>query len=65
MKEEEETEMPHVKEEEQEEEISKSPLTAVIVKSEKADADHDGRPQSDDRSDPLSEGDDIASHWRR
>uniref|UniRef100_A0A3Q2Z3W1 C2H2-type domain-containing protein n=1 Tax=Hippocampus comes TaxID=109280 RepID=A0A3Q2Z3W1_HIPCM len=60
-KEEETRECPHVKKEEQEDEISKFPLTGVSVKGEQADGDQDGRSHSDGLLAPLSDGDGVTS----
>ncbi|XP_077419658.1 uncharacterized protein LOC144050369 isoform X1 [Vanacampus margaritifer] len=52
----------HIKEEEQEDEITKFPLTGVSVESEEGDGDHCGRSQTDDGLiPPLSDRDQITS----
>ncbi|XP_051918751.1 zinc finger protein 771-like [Hippocampus zosterae] len=55
----EEQEPPRIKEEQQEDEISKFPSTAVSVKSEEGDGEHRGGSHT---FAPLSDGDDITPH---
>ncbi|XP_061611079.1 uncharacterized protein LOC133468814 isoform X9 [Phyllopteryx taeniolatus] len=57
-----EPETPHVKDEEQQDEISKFPLTGVALKDEDDDGDRWGGSQSEDPLGPLSERDDVTSH---
>ncbi|XP_061611313.1 nucleoplasmin-like protein ANO39 isoform X4 [Phyllopteryx taeniolatus] len=62
IKKEEEPQTPHMKDEEQEDEISKFPLTGVTLKDEDDDGDRWGGSQSEDLSAPLSDSDDVTSH---
>ncbi|XP_019740149.1 oocyte zinc finger protein XlCOF20-like isoform X3 [Hippocampus comes] len=58
-----EVELPNMKEEEQEEDVTAFPLT-IIVKSEEGDEDHVGGSQSDALLAPRSDSDDSTSHSR-
>ncbi|XP_061562216.1 acidic leucine-rich nuclear phosphoprotein 32 family member B-like isoform X3 [Phycodurus eques] len=57
-----EPETPHVKDEEQQDEISRFPSTGVALKDEDDDGDRWGGSQAEDLSAPLSERDDVTSH---
>ncbi|XP_061561646.1 glutamic acid-rich protein-like isoform X6 [Phycodurus eques] len=62
IKTEEEPQTPRMKDEEQEDEISKFPSTGVALKDEDDNADRWGGSQSEDLSAPLSDSDDVTSH---
>ncbi|XP_061669656.1 gastrula zinc finger protein XlCGF17.1-like isoform X2 [Syngnathoides biaculeatus] len=57
-----EPERAHIKEEEEEADVSELPFTCVIVKSEKDFQDECERDQVDSLLAPLSESDDVTSH---
>ncbi|XP_061669680.1 zinc finger protein 567-like [Syngnathoides biaculeatus] len=57
-----EPELPHVKDEEQEDEISKFPSVGVTLKGEGDDGDHSGVSHAQDLSAPLSDSEDVTSH---